>query len=113
MKEGRRAFKVLTGSPTGRRPLGKPRRRWEDNIRMDLKETSIDTRNWVDSLQDECGIEPPGSINHGVSYLRSRHLINTHLTFIREVDYRVLWFNVQLITCHLLNKMTPMNHICV
>ena len=35
MEEGRSAFKILTG--TGKRPLGRPRRRWEDNIRMDLK----------------------------------------------------------------------------
>ena len=48
IKEGRSAFKMLTGTPTGKRPLGKPRRRWEDNIRMDLKEIYINTRNWVD-----------------------------------------------------------------
>ena len=37
-KEDRRsAFKILTGKPTGKRPLGKPRRRWEESIRMDLK----------------------------------------------------------------------------
>ena len=52
IKEGRSAFKMLTGTPTGKRPLGKPRRRWEDNIRMDLKEIYINTRNWVDSAQD-------------------------------------------------------------
>ena len=33
-KEGRSAFKILTGKPTGKRPLGRPRRRWKDNIRM-------------------------------------------------------------------------------
>jgi hypothetical protein len=37
---------------TGKRPLGRPRRRWEDNIRMDLKEIGINTRNWVNSAQD-------------------------------------------------------------
>ena len=37
MEEGRSAFKILTGKPTGKRPLGRPRRRWEDNIRMALK----------------------------------------------------------------------------
>ena len=41
LKEGRSAFKILTGKPTGKRPLGKPRRRWEDNIRMDLEEIGI------------------------------------------------------------------------
>ena len=52
MEEGRSAFKILTGKPTGKRPFGRPRRRWEDNIRMDLKEISINTRNWIDSAQD-------------------------------------------------------------
>ena len=43
---------MLTGTLNGKRPLGRPRRRWEDNIRMDLKEIGISTRNWVDSAQD-------------------------------------------------------------
>ena len=71
MEEGRSAFKILTGKPTGKRPLGRPRRRWEDNIRMDIKEIGINKKNWVASDQDrnyespsECSIEPPGSINH-------------------------------------------------
>ena len=48
----RSAFKMLTGTPTGKIPLGRPRHRWEDNIRMDLKEIGINTRNLVDSAQD-------------------------------------------------------------
>jgi hypothetical protein len=51
MEEGRSAIKTLTGAPTGKRPLGMPRCRWEDNIRMDTKEIGINTRNWVDSAQ--------------------------------------------------------------
>ena len=42
----------LTGKPTGKRPLGRPRRRWEDNIRMDLEEIDINAGNWVDSAQN-------------------------------------------------------------
>ena len=38
MEEGRGVHKVLVGKPEGKRPLGRPRRRWEDNIKMDLKE---------------------------------------------------------------------------
>ena len=38
--------------PTGNRPLSRTRRRWEDNIRMDLKEIGSNTKNWVDSAQD-------------------------------------------------------------
>ena len=52
MEEGRRVFKILTGTPTGKRPLGRPRPRWEDIIRMDLKEIGIIMRNWVDFAQD-------------------------------------------------------------
>ena len=52
MEEGRSAFKILTGKPAGKRPFGRPRRRWEDNIRMDLEEIGINMRNWVDSAQD-------------------------------------------------------------
>ena len=52
MEEGRSAFKILKGKPTGKRPLGRPRRRLEDNIRMDLEEIGINTGNWVDSAQD-------------------------------------------------------------
>jgi hypothetical protein len=54
MEEGRSFFKILTGrlKPTGKRPLGRPRRRSEDNIKMDLKEMGIIRRNWADSAQD-------------------------------------------------------------
>jgi hypothetical protein len=52
MEEGRSNFKILTGTPAQNTPLGRPRRRWEDNIIMDLKEIGINTRNWVDSHQD-------------------------------------------------------------
>jgi hypothetical protein len=52
MEEGRSAFKILTGTPIVKRPLGRPRRRWEDNIRMELKEIGIITRNWIDWAQN-------------------------------------------------------------
>ena len=52
MEEGRSAFKILTAKPTGKRSLGRPRRRWEDNIRMDLEEICINAGNWVVSAQD-------------------------------------------------------------
>ena len=58
MKEGRSAFKILTGKPTGKRPLGRPWHRWSGRIRMDLKE--------ILQSPHECSIEPPGSISHGV-----------------------------------------------
>ena len=52
MEEGRSAFKILTAKPTGKRLLGRPRRRWEVNIRMNLEEIGINAGNWVDSAQD-------------------------------------------------------------
>ena len=52
MEEGRSTFKILTAKPGGKRPLGRPRCRWENNIRMNLKGIGISTGNWVDSAQD-------------------------------------------------------------
>ena len=52
MEKGRSAFKILTGKPTGKRHLGRSRRRWEDITRMDLEEIGINAGNWVDSAQD-------------------------------------------------------------
>ena len=52
MEEGRSAFKILIGKPTGKRSLKWPRRRREDNIRMDFKKIGINAENWVHSAQD-------------------------------------------------------------
>ena len=52
MEEGRSTFKVLTGKPIGKRPLGRSRRKWVDNIRMGLEEIGFKARNWVYSAQD-------------------------------------------------------------
>jgi hypothetical protein len=52
MDEDRSAFIILTGTPTGKRSLGRPRRRWEENIRMDIREIGINMRNWSDSAQE-------------------------------------------------------------
>ena len=52
MEAGSNAFKILTGTRAGRRHLGRPRCRWENNITTDIKEIGIDTRNWVALAQD-------------------------------------------------------------
>ena len=52
LEEGRISLKILTGKPTGKRPLESHRRRWEDNIRMIRNEIGINTRNWVDPSKD-------------------------------------------------------------
>jgi hypothetical protein len=49
---GRGAYRVLVGRPEDKRPLGRPRRRWEDNIKMDLREMGIDGANWIRLAQD-------------------------------------------------------------
>jgi hypothetical protein len=52
MGEGRGVYSVLVGRPEGKRPLGRPRRRWEDKINMDLREIGIDGANWIQLAQD-------------------------------------------------------------
>jgi transcription termination factor 2 len=52
MEEGRGVYRVLVGRPEGKRPLGRPRRRWKDNIKMDVRETGIDEANWIQVAQD-------------------------------------------------------------
>ena len=52
MEEGRIASKILRGKPSRKRPLGRSRRRWEDNIRTYLKEISVNTRDWTNLVQD-------------------------------------------------------------
>jgi hypothetical protein len=52
MGEERGAYRVLVGRPEGKKPLGRPRRRWEDNIKMHLGEIGIDVANWIRLAQD-------------------------------------------------------------
>jgi hypothetical protein len=47
------AYRVLVGRPEGKRPLGRPRHRWEDNIKMDLAEIGIEWANWIQLAQDK------------------------------------------------------------
>jgi hypothetical protein len=52
MRERRNAYRLLVGKPEGRRPLGRPRHRWLDNIRMDLKEVGWGDVDWIGLAQD-------------------------------------------------------------
>jgi hypothetical protein len=47
MGEERKMYKVLAGKPEGRRPLGRPRRRWEDRVRVDLREIGLGGVDWI------------------------------------------------------------------
>ena len=52
MRQGRGVHRVLVGKPEGKRLLGRPRRRWEDNIKMDLQEVGGDCEDWMELAQD-------------------------------------------------------------
>jgi hypothetical protein len=68
MAEGRGVYRVLVGKPEGKRPLGRPRRRWEDNIRMDLQEVGCGCEDWIGLAQDRERwrvLEPSGYIIRG------------------------------------------------
>jgi hypothetical protein len=73
MGEGRGVHRVLVGEPEGKRPLGRPRRRWEDNIKMDLQEVGGGCGDWMELAQDRgrwralviAGNELSGSVKCG------------------------------------------------
>jgi hypothetical protein len=52
MGEGRGVYRVLGGRPKGKRPLGRPRHTWEENIKLDLREKRINGVNWIQLAQD-------------------------------------------------------------
>jgi hypothetical protein len=52
MGEKRKIYSILVGKREGKRPLGRPRRRWVDNIKMDLREIGWDVLDWIDLAQD-------------------------------------------------------------
>ena len=72
MGEERGVYSGLCGETGGKEPLGRPRRRWVDNIRMDLQEVGCGYVDWIGLAQDrqvadacECGNEPSGSVKCG------------------------------------------------
>ena len=52
MEKFRNAYRVLVGKPESKKPLGRPKRRWEDNIKMDLREVGCDPRDWIALAED-------------------------------------------------------------
>ena len=72
MDEDRGVYRVLEGKPEEKRPVGRPRRRWVNNIRMDLQEVGCGYVDWIGLAQDrqvadacECSNEPSGSVKCG------------------------------------------------
>jgi hypothetical protein len=52
MGEKRNAYRILVGTPEGKRPLGRSRRRWVNNVKMDLADTELGGMDWIDLAQD-------------------------------------------------------------
>ena len=52
MGEGRGVYRVLVGKPEGKRPVGRPKRRWKDSIKMDLQEVGCGCMDWIELVQD-------------------------------------------------------------
>ena len=52
MEQSRNAYRLLVGKPEGKRPPGRPKRKWEDNIKMDLREVGCDPGEWIDLAED-------------------------------------------------------------
>ncbi|KAJ4450411.1 hypothetical protein ANN_01835 [Periplaneta americana] len=79
MGESRNAYRVLVGRPEGKRPLGRPRRRWEDNIKMDLREVGYDGRDWINLAQDR---------DRWRAYVRAAMNLRTKEDILVQVDIR-------------------------
>jgi hypothetical protein len=83
MGKGRGIYGILVGRPEGMRPPGRPRCRWEDNIKMDLREKGIDGANWTRLAQDRVQLRP---------YVNT---VMNFSSFIYSFDftvYRIFWF---------------------
>jgi hypothetical protein len=61
MGKGRSVYRVLVGRQKSKRPLGRPRHRWEDNIKLDLRDIGINGVNWIQLAQD--GVQWQASVN--------------------------------------------------
>ncbi|KAJ4451316.1 hypothetical protein ANN_02777 [Periplaneta americana] len=78
MGESRNGYRVLVGRPEGKRPLGRPRRRWEDNINMDLREVGYDDRDWINLAQDR---------DRWRAYVRAAMNLRLLNTLATDLDY--------------------------
>jgi len=77
MGNKRGLFGVLMGKPEGKRPLGRPRRRWEDNIKMNLQEVGCGGMDWIDLVQDR---DRWRALVNGVMNLRIPYYAGNFLT---------------------------------
>jgi hypothetical protein len=94
MGEMRNAYKILVGKPEGKRPLGRPRQRWEHNIRIDLRETGWKVVDWVHLLQDRAQWRTP---------------VNTEMNFrvpLKAGNFLTSWVTVSFSRRTLLHGIT-------
>jgi hypothetical protein len=77
MGEGRGVYRVMVGRPEGKRPLGRPRCRWEDSIKVDFREIGIDGSNWIRLVQDR--VQWWASVLHKESRIFFDKLSDNHL----------------------------------
>ena len=116
MEEGRSVYRVLVGKPEGKRPLGRPRRRWEDNVKMDLQEVGCGEYGLARAGSGqgqvagtcECGNEPSGSIKCGkfLDQLRNGQLLREGLGCIELVNQSVSLLGKADISRHLF-RLSP------
>jgi hypothetical protein len=101
MGEDRKVYKVLVGKPKGKRRLGRPRRRWEDGIRMDLKEIGVEGVDWIRLSQDRDRWRAVVSAVMNLRVLAPRSLFKLSVLFLHqfvmEVDDPTQHFCVHLL----------------
>ncbi|KAJ4431735.1 hypothetical protein ANN_20337, partial [Periplaneta americana] len=85
MGESRNAYRVLVGRPEGKRPLERPRRRWEGNIKMDLREVGYDDRDWINLAQDRD---------------RWRAYVRAAMNLRAERPWSIGWFSTRRFICN-------------
>jgi len=84
MGEGRSVYRALVGKPGGKRPLGRPRRRWDDNIKMDLQEVGCGGMDWIELAQDR---DRWRALVNVVKNLRAPYNVGNFLTSCKRVSF--------------------------
>ncbi|KAJ4435446.1 hypothetical protein ANN_18061 [Periplaneta americana] len=92
--ESRNAYRVLVGGSEGKRPLGRPRRRWDDNIKMDLREVGYDDREWINLAQDR------GQWRAYVRAAMNLRSCRSRFIFRAERPWSIGWFYTRRFVCN-------------
>jgi hypothetical protein len=105
--EGRGVYRVLVGRPEGKRPLGRTRRRWQDNIKMDLREVGCRGMNWIQLTQDSNRWR---TLVNAVMNLRVPQNAGNFLTSCKPVSFsrRTLLHAVSIILLYRTDRQTDM-----